>query len=38
MQAQGLRQFADSHSVNNTSLKDAIVSLNGGSCTGGNDL
>ena len=35
MQAQGLRlTAADLYSVNNTSLKDAIVSLNGGSCTG----
>lgn len=35
MQAQGLRlTAADLYSVNNASIKDAIVSLNGGSCTG----
>ena len=35
MQAHGLKLTAeDLYSVNNSSLKDAIVSLNGGSCTG----
>ena len=35
MQAHGLQLTAeDLYSVNNSSLKDAIVSLNGGSCTG----
>ena len=34
MQAHGLQMTAeDLYSVNNSSLKDAIVSLNGGSCT-----
>ena len=35
MQAAGLKLTAeDLYSINNSSLKDAIISLNGGSCTG----
>ena len=35
MQAKGLQITAEElYSINNSSLKDAIVSLGGGSCTG----